>query len=206
MMAPLEFGEYYHIFNRGNNHENVFREPRNYPYFLKLYQKHILPVAETFAYCLLKNHFHLLVRIRTIEEQYAYVEQLTDLTGFRNPSGLLKPHQQFSNLFNSYTKSMNKAYERSGTLFHRPFQRIRVDTDRYFLRLVHYIHCNPQKHGFVKDFREYPYSSYRTMLSEQSTHLMRESVLQVFSGKTQFLDIHSQMPDERALRDVMIEL
>jgi putative transposase len=66
--APLSPGGYYHIFNRGNNGENVFLEKRNYPYFLSLYTKYIEPIAETFAFCLLRNHFHLLVRIKTEEE------------------------------------------------------------------------------------------------------------------------------------------
>ena len=91
---PLHPGQYYHIYNRGNNRENVFREERNYPYFLKLYAKYIEPIAETYAYCLLRNHFHFLVRIK--DEK--------DLTGFENlsglnPSGLGQP---FSNLFNAY--------------------------------------------------------------------------------------------------------
>ena len=55
--SPLEYGQYYHIYNRGNNGENLFFEERNYPYFLKLYAHHILPVADTYAYCLLRNHF-----------------------------------------------------------------------------------------------------------------------------------------------------
>jgi putative transposase len=66
--SPLYPGGYYHVFNRGNNGENVFLEKRNYPYFLSLYTKYIEPIAETYAYCLLRNHFHLLVRIKTEEE------------------------------------------------------------------------------------------------------------------------------------------
>lgn len=54
---PLFPGHYYHIYNRGNNGEDIFLEARNYDYFLNLYQKYISPIAETFAYCLLKNHF-----------------------------------------------------------------------------------------------------------------------------------------------------
>ncbi len=57
--SPLKPGVYYHIFNRGTNRENVFIEERNYRYFLQLYLKYIEAVAETFAFCLLKNHFHL---------------------------------------------------------------------------------------------------------------------------------------------------
>jgi len=54
---PLTYGSFYHIYNRGNNRENIFREERNYIYFLKLYTKYIIPVADTFAYCLLKTIF-----------------------------------------------------------------------------------------------------------------------------------------------------
>ena len=66
--SPLKSGVYYHIFNRGTNRENVFIEERNYRYFLQLYLKYIEAVAETFAFCLLKNHFHLLVRMKEVED------------------------------------------------------------------------------------------------------------------------------------------
>ncbi len=67
--TPLQYGQYYHIYNRGNNRENLFYEERNYRYFLKLYARHVQPVVDTFAYCLLHNHFHSLVYIKTEEEQ-----------------------------------------------------------------------------------------------------------------------------------------
>src|SRR5436190_1092421 len=133
-LTPLEFGEYYHIFNRGIDGEDIFREERNYTYFLKLYAKYVEPIADTFAYCLLGNHFHLLVRIKG--EETCRVSE----TG-----QVLNPTQQFSNFFNSYAKSINKAYNRTGSLFQRPFGRIHIRTDRYFTRLIHYIHFNPQK-------------------------------------------------------------
>ena len=79
---PLLYDQYYHIFNRGNNRENIFIEERNYHYFLELYAHHIAPVAETYAYCLLRNHFHLLVRIKSEARN-------PDLSGFRNPKGLV---------------------------------------------------------------------------------------------------------------------
>ena len=61
---PIIHGNYYHIYNRGNNGIDVFLETENYYHFLRLYAKYIEPVAETFAWCLLKNHFHILVRIK----------------------------------------------------------------------------------------------------------------------------------------------
>ncbi|HLV24036.1 MAG TPA: hypothetical protein VKY36_04590, partial [Moheibacter sp.] len=60
----LEKGSFYHIFNRGNNKEDLFPDENGYAHFLKLISKHIIPIADVYAYCLLKNHFHLLIQIK----------------------------------------------------------------------------------------------------------------------------------------------
>jgi len=133
----LEQGKYYHIYNRGNNREDLFKEEKNYEYFLRLYAYHLDPVADTFAYCLLKNHFHLLIKVKE------------HLPGLQNLEDVLPASKAFSNLFNAYTKSINKAYKRSGSLFQKNFRRIEVSSDKYFTRLIHYIHFNPQKHRFT---------------------------------------------------------
>jgi REP element-mobilizing transposase RayT len=191
---PLEHDQYYHVYNRGNNRENLFRKSDNYHYFMQLYAKHIEPIAETFAYCLLPNHFHLLVRIKAMAE--------IDVTP-ANP--LKKPSQYFSNLFNAYTKAFNNAYRRTGALFERPFGRIPVTSDAYFIQLVTYIHQNPQKHNLINDFREWPYSSYRTMLGERPTHVQRAAVLDWFQGRTFFEKRHLQPIDEAYLEPLILE-
>ena len=61
---PLEFGQYYHIYNRGINGCDLFTSEENYQYFLNLYEKHIDPIAETFAWVLMPNHFHILIRLK----------------------------------------------------------------------------------------------------------------------------------------------
>jgi len=174
--VPLQPGRFYHVYNRGNNRENIFIEERNCVYFLKLYAHHIEPVAETYAYCLLRNHFHFLVRIKDHQ----------DLSGLRKRP----PSQCFSNLFNAYAKAINATYQRSGALFQRPFGRIEVTSDGYFIQLVAYIHYNPQKHRFVDDFRDWPYSSYHALLSRKPTHLQRDTVLAWFEGSERFEEFH----------------
>jgi len=177
---PLEPGEYYHIYNRGINGEPLFREARNYLYFLRLYAKYIEPVAETYAYCLLSNHFHLLVRIKEI--------------GPVSETGpILNASRQFNNLFIAYAKAFNKAYQRTGGLFESPFKRKRVDNDRYFTYLVAYIHRNPQKHGFVDAFHEWPYSSYEAILLDQPSRIQRAIVLDWFAGRNGFEEAHLQV-------------
>ncbi|MFO7658231.1 MAG: hypothetical protein R6W78_14315 [Bacteroidales bacterium] len=68
---PLIHGNYYHIYNCGINGEALFRESSNYEYFLWLYEKHVTPVTDTFAWCLMGNHFHRLMRIKGENEMAA---------------------------------------------------------------------------------------------------------------------------------------
>jgi REP element-mobilizing transposase RayT len=101
-------GNYYHIFNRGNNSSNLFSKPEEYKHFLYLYDKYILPIADTFAWALMRNHFHLLVYIKK-DVVYKYsVETLnrispnkiwyeehkwetTDLSASAGPDNVTKP-------------------------------------------------------------------------------------------------------------------
>ena len=189
MQEPLSFDTYYHIYNRGNNRENLFREAENYRYFLQLYAKYIVPIADTFAYCLLPNHFHLLVRIKTYEACEQECQSLKDWHSYKDTY----PSRVFSKLFGTYTKAINKRYQRTGALFEKPFHRIPVETDHYFITLVTYIHQNPQKHGLINDFKDWPYSSYQAMLSSQATRLKRETVLDWFAG-VELLQQHHQTP------------
>ena len=134
MASPLQltYDTYYHIYNRGNNLEDIFKDNENYSYFLKLYTRYIHPIAETFAYCLLPNHFHMLIRTRTPEEQTEQTNTLKVLETFRVSSSkrMLEPSQQFSNMFNAYTKSINKRYRRTGSLFEHPFGRVFYSTNQ----------------------------------------------------------------------------
>jgi putative transposase len=190
--TPLEYGQYYHIYNRGNNRENIFFEERNYRHFLRLYAKYILPVADTYAYCLLRNHFHLLVRIKTVEEQEQTLRVLETLR-VSDAFKPKRPSHEFGNLFNAYAKAINKAYTRTGSLFENPFGRIPVTSESYLVYLVTYIHQNPQKHGFVTNFQLWPYSSYHAVLSQQPTRLERDEVLAWFQGPAAFEDAHCRM-------------
>jgi REP element-mobilizing transposase RayT len=155
--SPLLYNTYYHIYNRGTNGENIFIEERNYEYFLKLYEKHILPIADTFAYCLLKNHFHISVRIKSEEEIFSFIKKTLKVSSTKqgrvehnasvnqNESQPGKPlgslpadyaSQHFSNFFNAYAKSINNAYSRTGSLFEHPFGRVPITDDRQFWNVI----------------------------------------------------------------------
>jgi hypothetical protein len=210
--TPLLPEKFYHIYNRGINGEELFKQERNYAYFLNKYANYLEPVVETYAYCLLKNHFHLLIKVKqNITEPTGNL----DLTGFENLSGLKHEKglhhtdnlvsKKFSDLFNSYTKSINKACNRTGSLFETPFKRIEVTNDLYLTRLIWYIHHNPQKHGFVSDFRDYPYSSYHAHLSNKNTKLKRDDVIEWFGGMSLFKNFHTEKQNELNISHFVIE-
>ena len=108
----------------------------------------------------------------------------------------MNPSQQFGNLFNAYAKAINKAYQRTGSLFQSPFGRVPVASDAHWIRLITYIHQNPQKHRFVDDFGDWPYSSYHAFLSQAATRLKRDEVLAWFGGPAAFQVLHQQAVGE----------
>lgn len=182
----LSFSTVYHIYTRGTNKTNIFIEERNYEYFLKLYEKYIPPVAYTYAYCLLKNHFHLLIKTKSQQEidKWAVSQDKTRVT----------PSLQFAHLLNAYAKSINKAYGRVGSLFQHPFGRVIIKDKRQFRNTMLYIHLNPRKHGFIDDFRRWPHSSYSLLISDSDspTFLARPPSLDCFGGRQSFDQAHCE--------------
>ncbi len=183
-IEPLETNCFYHIYNRGINGENLFKEERNYAYFLEKYALYVSPFVDTYAYCLLKNHFHILVKTRS-ETEILALEKADDT---KDISWILS--NAFASCFKSYSQAINKAHKRTGRLFEEPFRRIHVDSDAYFSEMIQYIHHNPQKHGFVKDFRDYPHSSYHSHLQSKATKLQRDEVISWFGNAQGYEKFH----------------
>lgn len=176
---------FYHVYNRANGNEKLFLTDDNYHYFLKQLKKYISPIAETYAYCLLPNHFHFLIRIKSNDEL-----SIINPQGFENIEGFIS--QKFSNLFNSYTKAFNKQNDRKGSLFSPNFKRKEVKNEDYLTTLICYIHRNPIHHKIQPSFN-WKYSSYNSILSTSQTNIHRNYVLKWFNGKEEFIQLHKDM-------------
>ncbi len=197
----LEEGNYYHIYNRGNNGDNIFYENENYYYFLKLFKKYLEPVVETFAWCLLKNHFHLLIYIKTAKE---IDTKLLTYSTVEKPK-VISVTNQFSHFFNAYTQAINKRHNRTGSLFEKNFERKQVTSEKYFRTLIFYIHNNPVQHGFTNCIDDYPWSSYRSVLTTKPTHLQRKRVIELFDDLTNFKFYHSKKHSLDTITDLLID-
>ncbi|MCY7351243.1 MAG: hypothetical protein LH606_11340 [Cytophagaceae bacterium] len=202
----LEPGYYFHIYNRSVNGGDLFVDRGNYDFFLRRYDSYLSDFVETYAFCLLKNHFHLLIRVRewaailtTFESKLATG---IDLTTFQKLSNLgpNSPHSdvishQFQKFFQSYAMAFNKQQGRYGTLFQTPFKRSRIDTDAYLTQVIYYIHANPQKHGIIQDFRTYEWSSYHRIIESRPSKLCKADVLNWFGGEEPYLRYHEEKQD-----------
>jgi putative transposase len=158
----LTQGNYYHIYNRGNNKQEVFRENADYSLFLSRLKENLFPPAQSrkiapskgrhiyvrktlpvdafslINYCLMPNHFHFLIR------------QNSDL-----PINVL-----ISKLCTSYSMCFNLKYEQTGGLFQSKFRAILVKNNEYLLLLSAYIHGNPFVADIVECPADWPWSSY----------------------------------------------
>lgn len=124
------------------------------------------------------NHFHFLVKIR----EFQHTNNVTLLT---------EVEKAFKDFFISYAKAINKAYDRTGSLFQYKFKRKEVSDDDYFSWLIFYIHSNPIKSGLSKDFLDWEFSSYSSILKQDQSFVNSEEVIKWFGGKSEFIDFHN---------------
>jgi REP element-mobilizing transposase RayT len=180
---PFEPGYLYHLFNHASSDESLFMEHKNFHRFLMNYRKYIVPVADTFAYCLMPNHFHLLVRIKnhkTIRKLISKEHEEKDYLA-----------HQFGNLQNAYARYFNIKYQRKGPLFQTRIKRKKINSGNYFKQAVQYIHMNPVYHEFVDNPGDWKYSSYSSYNSKRKTLVNRDDFISFIGGREAFNNIHN---------------
>jgi putative transposase len=170
----LEKNHIYHVYNRGINSTSIFLSDENKSYFLKLFSKYLMEKVEIYAYCLMDNHFHIVIKIVDDEKEVT---------------------QSLSNLFNAYAKAFNKQNERTGSLFEKHFKRIKIQNENYLRNIIQYVHLNPKYHLGL-DYKTYKYSSFQSIISDKQTKLARNEVVSYFHDIDNFIYCHDFKNDE----------
>jgi putative transposase len=168
----METGQTYHIYNHANGSENIFRKEENYRFFLQQYKKHLADVVDTYAYCLMPNHFHFLLKVKDANElkKNPTFEKLDSLEAIE-----AKASKQFANLFISYTMAFNKKFDRKGSLFMKNFKRKAIESIEQWQETFLYIHLNPIKHQFSKKIEDWKWSSWHAYSHLDSPSLLARS-------------------------------
>lgn len=152
---PLSANHYYHIFNRGNNKQNIFYEAKNYLFLLKRIRENILEFSDLVAYCLMPNHYHFIIKIINPE---------------KFSSGIKRT-------FISYSKAINANYNRSGHLFEGRYKYRIIPNDEYLLHLSRYIHLNPVRAKLVNNPGEWLHSSYKEYIGERNIKFIKPEII-----------------------------
>lgn len=180
---------YYHLYNRGLNKDELFRDDVDYRYFEGLLQRHISiaptadsngklylflrPEIDLVSYCLMPNHFHMLVYIRT------------DSAATR----LMR------SVITAYTMYFNRKYKRRGPLYENRFKAVPIVAEDQLMHITRYIHLNHW------DYKSWPWSSYRDYLAEHPRNwIAPQSILELFDSTQkyqEFVDDYNQLQRER---------
>ena len=166
----MDPGCLYHVYNRANAFDKLFYNEDNYRFFIEKVNKYLPEVCSVYAFALLPNHFHLLVKIHQ---------------GARNARRI---SQVFSNLFNAYTKSYNKYYRRRGTLFSRHFKCRLVDDLHYQRSCVLYLHHNAIHHGIPHELGEWRFTSHAKYICPEDEDLNTIEALVWFGGVDGYIE------------------
>lgn len=132
--TPLEADYSYHIYNQAVGNEVLFKTEENYSFFLNRLKKYLSPYVDIYAYCLIPNHFHLIIRIKSEGEVLKVYQQIKNekvgknLTTENTDSIPKIISRQFSHFFNSYAQAFNKENFRKGSLFTNRYKRTGVCT------------------------------------------------------------------------------
>jgi len=169
--TPFASDVYYHFYNRGNNRQAIFFESDNYLYFLSGIKKYLVPVVNIVAYCLMPTHYHILVRVKL---------QTSEV--FKTSEVSLQVSRAMQKFLISYTKAINKRFERVGSLFQGQFQAKPIQTYPHLLNLCVYIHANPVKDGLVALPEDWIYSNYLEWLGERNGKLVDQEFIQEHFG------------------------
>ncbi len=187
---------YYHVYNRGVEKRKIFIDDEDYRVFLNLLKRyldhepkldksgrqydHLYGRVELLTYCLMPNHFHLLI----------YVHDATAM------------QRLFRGVATSYTGYFNKKYQRVGPLFQDRYKASMILNDSYLLHISRYIHLNP------KAWRSWAYSSLPYYLGDKkSSWILPKRITDLFNDKAEYLEFVSDYEGyKESLDDIKGEL
>jgi REP element-mobilizing transposase RayT len=202
MTTHFNYGSYYHVYNRGIDSCPIFLNREDYEYFLRLYKTFVCPVADTLAWCLIRNHIHFFIRIKDLSEigylnphnaksEIVYLKwRVYDFAVDPNKAIKPVPYRQWMHLFSTYAKWFNRKYSRTGSLFEKSFKRKEVTGEKDFIRLIRYINNNPFTHRIVNKSEDYHWSSYSRVLSFQDDIVSHRFLHDYFRDMENFVTIH----------------
>jgi REP element-mobilizing transposase RayT len=200
-LEAFQENEYMHVIAKAVGLNVLFKTDNNKIYFLNQYFIYLSGYVDTYCFCLLTNHVHWLVKCRSKDKLLRDLNQLPKKKKHQqdfidgNISFERALEYQWKDFFISYSLTFNYKYKRHGTLFVNPFRRITIQDQAHLIQLIIYIHANQIKYGIEKKIDRSTFTSYHSILGSQISKLNREAVLELFGGRSSFIELHQNTID-----------
>jgi putative transposase len=181
----------YHVYNQGNNSEQLFYNEENYILFLKLFSKYVLPYVDVLAWCLIPNHYHFMI---SVKENCVPVKQGNIM--------LDSVSNGFRNISSAYAHLFNKEHQHTGSVF-RPKTKSKLleanTRENYFINCFYYIHQNAWRHGLVTHPSLWKFSSYHFFAGTRAISLCNKKLAEEiceYDIQTFQNSVEQRLPDE----------
>jgi putative transposase len=198
----------YHIYNRGNNKLPIFFNSNNYVHFLKKVRKEVVPHCHILAYCLMRNHFHFLVQVRSLLAQaFRQIDIKEGISQNGRITVQTERHPLSSAigiLLSSYSQSINKQNGSTGSLFQQKTKAKYLDNIDLARTVFHYIHQNPVQARLVQNMEDWEFSSFRDYADlRRGTLCNQDLAFELLGFKTEtFYEESYKAIQEKELRDI----
>jgi putative transposase len=203
LKAPFAANCFYHIVCKSIDGLPLFDEPKDYWIFLERFKKFNDGFLDVWAYCLLFNHAHFIVKVKHTDAIRSYILQLLPENKTKSMNSFLADitnellidaliERQMNSFLVSYANYINNKHNRKGGIFQKPFKRIQIKGDGHLQQAIVYVHANAQKHGIVNDFKQYEYTSYH---ESANNYIDSESMIDFFGGMEKYIQVHKDQVD-----------
>jgi putative transposase len=180
---PMYEGEFYHVYNRGNNFSPIFYTEANFNFFLYKLRHYLQTYLNFYAFNLLRSEFHLIVSVKDFN---SIPEELRSINKAKNQ--LFKPSEiiseQFRKFFICYAKAINKQEKNTGSVFEKNFERSRIANQSKIKKLICEIH-NRSDPFYYSD-----HSSRASIIDGKECFVNRNEILNWFGGVNGFVNAH----------------
>jgi REP element-mobilizing transposase RayT len=230
----MEEDKIYHILQQRQQQRKHFPYPRKLYLFLNKYKTYVSPFVDTYAYCLMPNHFHFLIKVKheeevtknknlgsikrdkttkvflplSSEEESTVANNIMQTTKINKTfvvSTLTDIEKAFRDFFISYAKAFNKQNNRTGSLFQYKFKRKLINEDSYLSSITAYIHLNPVKANLCNNLEEWEFSSYKAYLTDKVTAITRDPILEWFGGIEYFKKFHLEYLEDKKIKELLVD-
>jgi len=194
---------FYHIVCKSTDGLLLFHDNTDCQVFKQRLKKFTGDILDVWSFCLIPNHTHHIVKTKSIEAVVKFVSSMpTENMTIAMKAFVAEPsneshfnkviERQMNSFLVSYANYINNRYQRKGSIFQKPFKRIKIEDEAHLHQAIIYTNANAQKHDLIANYKEYSFSSYKSVLENDEYFINAKDIIAFFKGLEKFVLLHDE--------------